>query len=83
MVKNCRGANDGISTKEYIAGQSYEFSEGLAKNFLAMGVAKKPKQENIQPAEPDSEEGKKSEQADLKNKAIQSGDLKNKNEGAE
>ncbi len=38
MLKTAMGANDGIQIKEYVEGQSYELSDCLAKNFIAMQV---------------------------------------------
>ena len=65
MLENAKGCDDGIHSKEYEAGQSYDVSESLANNFVEMKVA-----EIV---------GEKSKAAH-ENKALDEGDYQNKSD---
>lgn len=73
MIKTCKGSNDGINVKVYEEGETYDFSESLAKNFLIMKVAEKVKEGKAETIETE-----KSLADVIQNKAIQTEDLSNK-----
>jgi len=45
MLKSALGSENGIEVKEYQAGEVYEVSESLAKDFLSLKVAEAAKEE--------------------------------------
>lgn len=61
MLKTTNGCNDGIISKTYEEGKSYEVSESLGKCFLEMNVAEEEQKNN---------ERKSLDSDDYQNKAV-------------